>query len=511
MRIPFIGGAYSGRSGAIDAQTMVNYYVEGDPKDTRSPKHAVPTPGLTLVGSVATPTFNVRSVRGLTSFGLSTLYGIIDSTFYEIDLGVYTVTSRGTVDTVPTNPAQMQLNGLSATPQILITDSTHAYVYTIGTHTLTQLASPVPFGGVCTQQDSYAIMISTTSLGEFVWSSPLDFSTWPGLSFATKQAFSDTLNSVISDGTKLYLLGGASTEVWYDAGQQNQAFFRIPGAVFKIGCAIPQSPGIADNSLIFVGTKSSPSSVVSSGTPEKSPNLQIYQMRGAGVPVRISTPQIEWQLEQSAKNAGTNWSQYSFAFTYRQNGHEFYVLHFISSLTSSAGNMTWVYDVTTQEWHQRTSTSASSLGLWLAAFVLDNGGTLYALGFDGNLYTLDPTNNTENGAVITRTITSPHLYGLNEYVTLGRVEVITNNAIGSGPTSGTMTLSWSRNYSSTFTNSTSWTFIGSPTQRFYWNRLGRARDWVFQLTTTQNPIILDLMAHAATPEEEAAAGQSNAR
>lgn len=647
MRIPFIGGAYAGRSGAIDTQALINYYVEGDPLDTRTPKYVVPTPGLTLIGQIA-----AAQGRCLYQFAGS-LYAVVGNTVYKITgTSPLTTTTIGTlatstglvniVDNGPNNGMQMlavdsvgngyvisasgsnsitaatwtrdggstpftitgatdsfslgsghygqmlfttsAATGVAAGTWITVTgmsptgyngtwqiasilDSTHFYagftktnlpnstaggtgtivsgtlnyttalapsfsagatvtitgctpsgynitnalVATTGANNftvanyypnpgifvsggsvsgatgVTQLTNAIngwPVNGVgnITFQDGYGIA-SVLNTNQFVWSALYNFSSWPGLNFNSKAAFSDNMNSPMSDGTKLYLFGSNSLEVWYDAGLQTQVWARIPAAVYKKGCVAADSPAIIDNSVVWLGQS-------------YYGKVQIYQMRGASPPVRISTPQIEWTIGQYGTISDAQ------AFVYQTEGHEFYVLTFPTA------NATWVWDTYTKEWHQRSSSG----GFWLPISYAYLNDTHFVLDNSGNLYRIDSANNTENGTAITRTITSPHFYGLNDYLMLGRAEVITNNAIGQGPSSGTMTLSWSKDYSNSFPDApnVTWTFTGSPTQRFYFNRLGRARDWVFQLTTTQNPIIMDLMVHAANPEEEAQAAASKA-
>lgn len=643
MRIPFIGGPYEGRNPALDTQQLINFYIEGDPEDTRSPKYAVPTPGLTLVGQIA----NAQG-RAIYQYA-GQLWAVVGSTVYQVTgTNPLTTTAIGTlatstgivniVDNGPNNGQQMLAIDTSGNGYVVVASGTQAitaaswtqegggpytisgaswnnistslnfttgastvgsnYIATVtgvtpngynfsgqkitcspstlwttvgpppyysnpgtyvsggtltvvsgtlsftlstaptfssgavvvvtgcipaaynGTYTVatvvgntftvahvtpnpgtfssggtvsgatsvTRLTNgingwPVNGAGSVTFQDGYGL-VSILNTNQVAWSKLEDFTNWPALSFNSKAAFSDNMNSVLSDGTKVYVLGGSSSEVWYDAGQQTTVFTRIPAAVYKKGCVASDSPAVIDNSVVWLGQS-------------YYGKIQVYQMRGASPPVRISTPQMEYTMGRYGTVAD------AVAFVQQQDGHEFYFLTF-----PTAG-ATWVWDSYTREWHQRSSAG----NFWLPISYAYVNQTHFVLDLQGNLYIIDPNNNTENGAAITRTITSPHFYGGNQYIRIGRIEVVTNNGVGTGPTTGAMTLSWTKEYGApnTFNNSVSWNFTSSPTQRFYQTRLGRARDWVFNLTTTSNPIILDLVANSASPEEEAQAGAARSQ
>jgi hypothetical protein len=82
------------------------------------------------------------------------------------------------------------------------------------------------------------------------------------------------------------------------------------------------------------------------------------------------------------------------AYTYQQDGHAFYVLNFPSA------DITWVYDVATQVWHQRAGWLNNAYtrhrGNCQMAF---NGQIVIGDYLTGQIYAYDPTIYTEAGAV----------------------------------------------------------------------------------------------------------------
>jgi hypothetical protein len=113
----------------------------------------------------------------------------------------------------------------------------------------------------------------------------------------------------------------------------------------------------------------------------------VYRSNGyAGV--RISTHSVEWQIQQYTDITD------AVAYTYQQDGHSFYVLNFPSA------DITWVYDVATQAWHQRAGWLNNQFtrhrGNCQMAF---NGQIVIGDYVAGAIYAYDPTVYTEAGTV----------------------------------------------------------------------------------------------------------------
>jgi len=129
----------------------------------------------------------------------------------------------------------------------------------------------------------------------------------------------------------VWLFGTSSVEVWYNAGTVGFPLERIQGAFNEIGCAAAYSIAKLDNGLFWLGSDARGQGIV-------------YRANGY-TGTRVSTHAVEWQIQQYGNISD------AIGYTYQQDGHSFYVLIFPSA------NATWVYDVATDNWHERASFS----------------------------------------------------------------------------------------------------------------------------------------------------------
>jgi len=317
-----------------------------------------------------------------------------------------------------------------------------------------------------TTQDEFAIGIKPNS--QTWYSSAIsDVTTWPALSFAQTTGNQNNIIAVASLHREIWLICDQTTEVWYNAGTVNFTWARRSDVYIEYGCAAKNSVAKGDNTLFFLA---------------QSPTGGVVVVRMNGYePVIISTPAINYTLSTYTTVSD------ALAFVYQQEGHEFYVLTFPTT------NITWVYDISTQKWHQRQSSG----GRWLAncyAFCYN----LQLIGDynSGNVYKLDMANFTENSTAITRTIITTPYYNVGTQIYCSRLQIDFDQT----PTSGlnAVNLYVSRDGGNTFgaakpafpvqTSDGQW--------RCYWPRLGRARTWVFKIQTSMNNKFIILGAWA---------------
>lgn len=457
-----MSGAQAGISPNIDTQQLINWYTETDPQDTRTPKYIVPTPGNTLFCTAGSGV-----IRGLYVFN-SLLYAVSGNTLYEITTGGV-ATSRGTLGT-STGVVQFCDNGPTQGTQMMIIDgSSSYYTFVAGAGSLvSHTGSNFTTAATLTYQDGYGIFNQNDLTGRFWLTNLEDMTTITGTNFATLTSTPSQLVAVISDSVRLYLLGSQSLEVWYNSGDPNFTFTRVPNSIYFRGCNAAYSVQKLDNSIIWLGT-------TSYGHP------QIYQMRGEAPPIVISTPQMEYTMSQYSKRSD------AISFAMIMNGHEFYVVTFPTA------NVTWVYDCRTREWHNRQSGAS---GRWIANCFAFFNSNYYIGDFNatGNIYQLSQSATTENGVAINRTLTSPHFNDKDERLFVNSVQVVGNfQAVANA---STMTLTYSKDNGLTFPSTQTFTTSSSNNiQRMIFRRLGWARDWVFRLTTTSNPVISDAFVH----------------
>ena len=318
MKTPILGQAYVARSVNAADNRMVNLFPEVIPNEGKEAGFLNRAPGLSLLTTVGT-----GPVRGLWSFE-GFMYAVSGNTLYKIN-SAYTATALGTV--AGTGQVSMSDNGT----QLFLAANGPSYIYNSQTNVFQQITDP-DFPGALTVSylDGYFIFnepnsqkIWVTSLLEGTQIDPLDF--------ASAEGSPDGLVAVIVNNREAWLFGTNSIEVWYDAGTPDFPLARIQGASNEIGCAAAFSVAKLDNSIFWLGQDARGRGI-------------IYRNNGY-TGVRASNHAIEWQIQQYGDISN------AIAYTYQQDGHSFYVLTFPTV------QKTWVYDVSTQSWHERAGWS----------------------------------------------------------------------------------------------------------------------------------------------------------
>ena len=197
------------------------------------------------------------------------------------------------------------------------------------------------------------------------------------------------------------------------------------------------------------------------------------------------------------------------AFTYQDQGHQFYVLYFPTP------SKTWVYDTLTQMWHER-GFWLTSIGQFRAAHYWNHtfnfGKHLVGDWQSDNLYEMHiPVFNqgawtfaTDDGNPIRRVRRAPHISKEQKFQFFSELQVYVESGIGpqvpftkpdGRPRGPIMTLRWSKDGAHTFSNEydRDCGLIGEFKKRVRWLRMGSARDLVLELSTADawGPRIVD--------------------
>lgn len=449
--IPFIGQAYAGRSREINAQECINLFIDGDPSDGKSKVSLYGTPGLTLFATLGVD----HEVRGLCAGG-DHLYAVCGAGFFKVSQGG-AVSHIGDINS-STGAVSMENNGL----QIMLADGKDGWVYTFDTGVLAQITDEdFPGAGTVDYLDGYFIF-NKPNTAQFFITALYDGSSIDGLDFASAESSPDKIVSLIVDHRELYLLGEKTVEVWYNSGDSSFPFDRNSNAQIEIGLAAAGSVVAMDNTIIFLSDR---------GTVVR---LSSY------TPQIISTRAIEYQL--SKEDAAS-----ARAFSYTQEGHNFYVLTFPSGRT-------WVYDAATSAWHSRKSFGMSR---WRAnCHAVFAGENIVGDCSSGRLYTLDMDAYTDDGRPIERIRVSQPLHAESKNVFMSELEIDfdagTVGLTGQGANPKAC-LQWSDDGGRSWSQEL-WTEIGAQGQygaQAIWRRLGHFRQRIFRLTITDPvPVVI---------------------
>jgi len=173
------------------------------------------------------------------------------------------------------------------------------------------------------------------------------------------------------------------------------------------------------------------------------------------------------------------------AYTYRLEGHEFYVVTFPSI------DLTWVYDLTTKAWHKWLSWDnqtgyhrhRSNCGAFF--------GNYYLVGDyeNGKIYQLNNEVYTEDGKTIRRLRRCPHLVSDLQRQYFAEMQIQFQPGVGLQTGQGydpQSMLRWSSDGGSTWSNE-HWVTIGKVgkyNNRAIWRRLGWARDRIYEVVVS---------------------------
>lgn len=458
MRFPgFIGPSYTLTSVNADCQRCINLYPELDETGTGKEKEVaslVGTPGLKLLASIGS-----GPVRGVYTASTGTLYVVSGNTLFKVDSGW----NSQTLGTLLSNsgPVSLADNGI----QLFLVDGTNGYYVTLATDVFTQVTDPNFLGAdqVATQ-DGYFIFNEPGTKKFYI--SGLEAVTFNALDIASKEGTPDNIVGLVSDQRNLYLFGSLSTEVFYDSGA-TFPFERIQGAYIPVGCMAAFSIAKLQQAVYLLGQDTNGRGIVY--------RVQGYQAQ------RISTHALEKVISGFSASSLSS----ARAWTYVQGGHGFYCLNF------PGAESTWVFDTTTNLWHERASLNLGTLTRHksdCAAFAY--GNNIVGDYQSGNVYALDSQTYSDNGSPIPRIRSAPHITeGLNRvFHSHFQLDMETGVGIdGSGQgTSPLAVLQWSDDGGHTWSNEkqASPGAIGATLTRVLWRRLGASRDRVYRVRIT---------------------------
>lgn len=460
----FVGGAYKAASWKASAQRCINLYPEDDPEK-----------GLVLYG---TP-------------GQSQLSTVGNAPILAMEAtpsGLLIVTGDGAY--WATGIENGVLLGLS---QILVANSPYAVIAQAGdqlmfvngdagfainrvTQTYTQITSPgfPPSPRSCAAVDGYFI-VHGTDTDQFFWSEPFNPAVWDATEFAVAENMNDKLQRAITMERELYLIGATSTEIWANVGGVD-VFDRIQGTFVPYGTSAPLSAATIGQSLFFLSQDQNGGAVV----------VRVRGLQSA----RVSTHALESELRTYPTLVD------AYALVYQQRGHQFYCLTF-----PTAGK-TWVLDLSTELWHERSSQVPDPFspdqtapisrvpGAWLprchAYFAEQN---LVGDRLSNVVSILSENTPSERGVDIVRVRSSPHVTKNMDEFTIAMIEVDFQPGVGNGTGLGPgnnpeAMLRISRDGGKTFGPSRRVSIgrQGEYLARARWNRCGRSRDFVAEVS-----------------------------
>lgn len=464
MRVPFLGPTYNGRSNFLDPTRCINFYPEINPNpNPKSSLSLIGTSGLLKALDTSRST-----IRGL--YGLDQLYVVADNLFFSWD-GT-TLTQIGQLST-NTGPVIMKDNG-SLGHQICVVDGS-VYIYDTIAKTLVQPSS-YPKLIHLAYIDGYFVGVDD-ELTHYT-SDLYNGLVWNALAQGLVLSTTDKLRGIAYIQQQLVMIKQGSCEFWYDAGvatSMGSPFARVPGAMVAFGTDASYSITAGPNS-----------SVIFLGFQRLGDNLEfvgVVQLSGY-TPQIISPPAINYRINQFSVKSD------AIGYSYSEDGHTFYVLTFPTA------DATFVYDFTTQLWHERSSYRESDSpdvvgrhrGNCYACF----NGTHYVGDYNsGKVFQMSSNVYSDDGDPIISTRIAPISYDLTDleaqFIHRFYVDIevgVTDPSLVVDPKA---MLSWSNDSGFTWSNTYEATLgkVGEYRTRLIWRRLGGAINRVFKLTISE--------------------------
>ena len=210
---------------------------------------------------------------------------------------------------------------------------------------------------------------------------------FPGSFFALKDSSTDNLITLYEQNRELWLIGERTSEVWYNSGNANFAFERIPGVGPQIGCSAVNSITRCGQQLVWLAKNEQGQNVI------------------------VCTVQYTWEQISThaidALIASFPVISDAIGYGYEDQGHLFYMLTFPTA------DVTLCYDFVSKAWHKRLSWDAAA-GLYhrhRSNCYMDLGDVRIVGDYqNGLLYQMSRSFYTDNGAPLRALRRTPHVW-----------------------------------------------------------------------------------------------------
>jgi hypothetical protein len=315
--------------------------------------------------------------------------------------------------------------------------------------------------------DGYFIFSNYQDNAEWFISKLWDPAAFDALDFVYADAVPNVINRIITRAGQVWVMGQYGHEVWYDSGNADFPFSRLPGGVIMGGTQTAQTIAQIDHSVWWLGVDGI-----------------VYRTDGYQAK-RVSTHAIEDIIRAELPTAFP-----VQAFGYQFRGHSLYCMRF-------GNDRTLTYNCATGAWHEQSS-AADGNGAWRVNSAAMYSFSQYMVGdaYTGNLYTLDHCI-ADYDMSSPRIATLPPLWAGTERAFCARLEVEMD--VGTPATEGPIYLEWSDDGGTTWTTRRTMSAgaVGQRRKRVVATRLGSFRQRVFRVTSPKFPTLFGVDADVA--------------
>lgn len=450
----FIGGSYEARSRTFDSARTVNLYPELSPNNPGKNGDVgalYSTPGLRLAQTLGTGPIRGSHVTAGGEVG----FLVSGNEVYQISSAEGTPTVVAGNLLTSSGPVSIADNGI----HVMIVDGQYGYTINLQdpVPALTRIIDP-NFYPADTVDFLGGYFVLDKKGTTFFFFSEIDSIDFPPLNEGSALASTDNVVAVKVLNNQLFIFGTRTIEVWTQTGATAAAPFDRQQA-FNTGIAAPFSLVLLANTVLWLGANEQGDGIVLSMENNS--------------PTRVSTHAIEHLLQLQGDLSTCT------AYGYQEDGHYFYVLNVPSANTS------YVYDLNTTMWHERQSTLPDGTQSRHRGqnHIFLNGKHIIGDYQNGNVYTYEYSQFTDNGALIRRLRQCPHLSAGVQFMFVNTLEIDIQPGVGTLTTNPRLVLQISRDGGHTWGNPiyASMGKIGQYRWRARFQRLGYGRDLVFRV------------------------------
>jgi len=456
----FIGQAYENRSIPINCQKCINLYPEIESPDARTP-------------------ISLQSVSGTKLF-LDFFGGQINGMHYNTKLELIFIVANREVFTVSETGVSSSKGILPGDGLVAIADNGSQVGFALGddywvydepSDTLAQvktIGGDIIQASDITYQDGYFLLPITDTQKYFITGFTAgvpDATLVDDLDFAEADASPDDIIGSLAVNGRVWFWGPNSYDTYYNSGAGLFPFTQIDSGNSQ-GYGLAGTFGkVLQDSMAYWASSDG----------------RIYRSTG-GLPQRISHHGIENSLRKYSTLTDVEASQWT------ENGHRFVAFSFPS------GDQTWVFDATSQMWHERGTYSAETLPdnvkIWDSRFIQFAWNNRHIVGSRNRakIGELDLELFTEYGETMKALRTSSIIHANQSSIFTTRLEMLMEVGRTEQATEPKILLSWSDDGGVTYKNKVQGTLgkIGEYMHRIVWYKLGKSVNRVYKLEITDN-------------------------
>ena len=323
MKVPgFAGPTYPAASAKWDSERCINQYPENAVvAGQNAPVALISRPGLKAWKEVGTGPIRALHVPRAPG-ALGDIIAVSGNQVYRITAAAVS-TLVGTISS-GTTQVSISDNGIDA---IIVDGTANGWTVNLTTNAIAAISQPGFYGGTKVDFINGRFILNKPGTQVFYWSG-LYNTTFNALDFASAEGIPDKIQTLAIINREVWLFGDYSKDVYYNSTDTSNPFQSLQGGFSLVGCVSPRSVAVFETVVFWVGWSGQST-------------LGVYRSEGYQAR-RISPPAIERLLASRSNN------EQLVGYTYSEDSHVFYVLHSIN-----ANDTALVYDMATDQWHER--------------------------------------------------------------------------------------------------------------------------------------------------------------